>query len=61
MRTITHRTTEMTNGRTGSHLENLSVSIDHVNGDLNVLLNALPASLKVSSLQHQVQVITDVT
>lgn len=44
-----------------SHLEDLSISIEHIDGDFYVLLNALPSSLEVSSLQGQVQVIADVT
>lgn len=43
------------------HLEDLSVGVEHVDGDFNVLLNALPSSLEVPSLQAQVQVVTDVT
>lgn len=46
---------------TASHLEDLSISVDDVNGDLNVLLNALSSSLKVPPLQGEVQVVTDVT
>ncbi len=43
------------------YLEDLSISIEHIDSDFNVLLNALPSSLKVPSLQGQVQVVTDVT
>lgn len=43
------------------HLQDLSVSVKHIDGDFDVLLNALPSSLKVTSLQGQVQVVTDVT
>lgn len=43
------------------HLEDLPVGVQDVDGDLNVLLDALPSSLKVPSLQCQVQVVPDVT
>lgn len=43
------------------YLQDLSIGVDDVNGDFNVLLNALSSSLKVPSLQSQVQVVTDVT
>lgn len=43
------------------HLEDFAVGVQHEHGDLDVLLDALPSALKVSSLQRQVQVVTDVT
>ena len=43
------------------HLEDLSIGVQDVDGDFDVLLNALPSSLEVASLQRQVQVVTDVT
>lgn len=43
------------------HLQYLSIGVQDVDGHFNVLLDALPSSLKVPSLQRQVQVVTDVT
>lgn len=42
------------------HLEDLSVGVDDVNCDFDVLLNALPSSLKVPPFQGEVQVVADV-
>lgn len=47
--------------QTPPHLEDLSIGVQDVDGHFNVLLDALPSSLKVSALQRQVQVVTDVT
>lgn len=44
----------------GPYLQDFSISIDDVNSDLNILLNALSSSLKVPSFQGEVQVVTDV-
>lgn len=43
------------------YLEDFSVGVKHIYGHLDVLLNAFPSPLKISSLQCQVQVVTDVT
>lgn len=43
------------------HLEDLSVGVDDIHGDFNVLLDALPSPLKVASLKGEVQVVADVT
>lgn len=43
------------------YLQYFSISVQNVHGDLDVLLNALPSSLELSSLQGQVQVVPDVT
>lgn len=44
-----------------SYFECVPVSIEHIQSDLNVLLDALATSLELPSLQGQVQVITCVT
>lgn len=43
------------------HLEELPVSEQQQHGDLHVLLDALPTSLKVTALQGHVEVVTHVT
>lgn len=48
-------------GQDHTYLEDLSISIKHIDSDFNVLLDALSSSLEIPSLQSQVQVITDVT
>jgi len=44
-----------------TYFEDFAVSIEHIHGDLNVLLDTLASSLKVSSLQREVKVVAYVT
>lgn len=42
------------------YLQDFSICVQHKDSDLDILLHALSSSLKISSLQCQVQVVTDV-
>lgn len=40
-----------------TYFEELAISIEHIHGDLDVLLNALAAPFKVSSLKYEVEIV----
>ena len=44
-----------------TYFEGVAIGVEHVDGDLDVLLDTLASSLELAALQGEVQVVADVS